>query len=298
MFAEKLKPNDTIGIIAPCMAAVEENYKRRIKLIQSHGFRVKEGKNVYKSTYGYSATEQERADDFNEMISDDEVKMVFFGGGSVGNELLPYIDFENIKRHPKIICSYSDGTTILNTVYAKTGLVTYYGQCPGVFDDMRLYDYRQFMSHFVNGNPGAYVGNSIWKTANGGFCRGVLAGGFTNNFALLVDGKYFTFDPNRKYILFIENNEQFIGSAEFSAHLSHIEQSRFMDSVAGLLVGHYSTKECPALMQRLERFGKKHGIPAVYCDDFGHGVNHAILPVGCMAHMDADKKTMTFHYTE
>ncbi len=46
--------------------------------------------------------------------------MVLFGGGEGGNELLPYIDFENIATHPKIVCSYSDGTTILNAIYTKT----------------------------------------------------------------------------------------------------------------------------------------------------------------------------------
>jgi muramoyltetrapeptide carboxypeptidase len=62
------------------------------------GFIVKEGKNLYKNTYGYLASEQERADDFSEMILDNEVKMILFGGGNGGNELLPYINYENIKK--------------------------------------------------------------------------------------------------------------------------------------------------------------------------------------------------------
>jgi len=44
----------------------------------------------------------------------------------------------------------------------------------------------------------------------------------------------------------------------------------------------------------LTRFGKKNGIPVMYCDDFGHGKNHGILPIGIRARMDTSKKTLEF----
>lgn len=45
---------------------------------------------------------------------------------------------------------------------------------------------------------------------------------------------------------------------------------------------------------RMESFGKRSGIPVVYCDDFGHGTNHAILPVGVKAEFDADRKILKY----
>ena len=48
-------------------------------------------------------------------------------GGFNSNELLPYLDYDLIAKHQKIICGYSDTTAILNAIYAKTGLVTYMG---------------------------------------------------------------------------------------------------------------------------------------------------------------------------
>ncbi len=82
--AEKLKTGDMIGIISPCYAAEENHYDKSIGVLEAKGFKVKKSKNLSKNTYGYSATEQERASDFNDMISDKEVKMVLFGGGWVG----------------------------------------------------------------------------------------------------------------------------------------------------------------------------------------------------------------------
>jgi muramoyltetrapeptide carboxypeptidase len=228
------------------------------------------------------------------MFSDEDVKMVFFGGGEGGNELLPYINFENIARHPKIVCSYSDGTTILNAIYTKTGLITYYGQAPGTFADLRYYDYMQFSSHFLSGYTGEFVSNSKWKTIKKGVCEGILIGGYTRNFALLTGSTYFPYDNSKKYVLFLEDHEKFCKLNEVSSYISHIEQSSFIHNVAGLLFGHYSTTLYTELFQMLERFGEKYNIPVAYCDDFGHGVNHAILPIGSIARLDTEKKIMNF----
>ena len=48
-------------------------------------------------------------------------------GGNNTNSILPYIDYDYLKAHPKIIIGYSDVTALLLAIYAKTGLVTFYG---------------------------------------------------------------------------------------------------------------------------------------------------------------------------
>ncbi len=44
----------------------------------------------------------------------------------------------------------------------------------------------------------------------------------------------------------------------------------------------------------MERFGKRYSIPVAYCDDFGHGSNHAIFPIGRGAVLDTKNKTLLF----
>ena len=296
MFAPKLKPGDTIGLASPSHIADREGYGHVIRVLEARGFAVKTGANIYKDTYGYSATPQERADDINALFADDEVKMVLFGGGDGGNELLPYLDFDIIRTHPKLTCSYSDGTTLLNVIYTQTGLVTYYGQTPGIFDDLRYYDYMQFSQHFLQDGKqdNMFVPNSQWHTLHGGACDGLLIGGYTVMFALLLGNRYFPYDDTKQYILFLEDHEQFNGLAAVSSLVSHIEQSAFMGRVTGLLFGHYNTTHPPELFDRLARLGAAHNIPVIYCDDFGHGVNHAILPIGQQARLDADAQTLVF----
>lgn len=120
MWAEPLNPGDTIGIISPSHTVTPDDYAKIISGIEAKGFRVKTGSRLYRHTYGYAASETERADDLNEMVSDKDVKLVLFGGGYGSIELLPYIDYEAIRRNPKLFSSHSDGTSILNAIYTKT----------------------------------------------------------------------------------------------------------------------------------------------------------------------------------
>lgn len=294
MLAEKLKPGDTIGIISPSHVATMEGYAEIISGIEAKGFKVKAGRNLYKDTYGYLASEAERAGDLNEMAADAEVKLIFFGGGYGSIEVLPYIDYEIIKRNPKLFLSYSDGTSILNAIHTKTGLITYYGQSPGHFRDLKEYTFEQFSSHLVRRDASCFVSNSKWYSLKEGIGEGTLIGGYTWNFALSINTPYLQLDRSKKYILFMEDFEAFSSVAAVSSYLACIEQSGFMEYVSGVLFGNYSDTLSEQLLNRLGRLGEKYDIPVAYCDDFGHGENHAILPVGSRAVLDTEKNSMRF----
>jgi muramoyltetrapeptide carboxypeptidase len=276
-----------IGIVAPSHIASAERYGRIVPELERLGFRVKLGENVYKTTYGYLASERERAGDFNAMVADETVNMVLFGGGEGGNELLPYIDFERVRENPKFYCSFSDGTTILNAIHARTGLPVFYGQGPGMFYDLRQFDYRHFCARFIEGKPREFLHTGRWLPLTEGSADGTLIGGYTRNFALLLGSRYFSYDEDGRYLLFLEDHEKFSGVAEVSSYLSHIEQSGFIRRVTGLLFGHYAPDVPQHLLNRLERFGRAHGIPVVYCDAFGHSDDrHGILPIGVRGGLD------------
>jgi hypothetical protein len=91
-----LKHGDTIGIISPSWVANQNDYEKYAKGINKLGFHVKFGKNIYKDTYKYTASVAERVDDLNQMIYDENVRLVFFGGGYGSVDLLPYIDYNRI----------------------------------------------------------------------------------------------------------------------------------------------------------------------------------------------------------
>ena len=106
------------------------------------------------------------------------------------------------------------------------------------------------------------------------------------NFVLALGNRFFPYRTDRNYILFIEELDKFQSVQDVSMFLTCIGQSRLMEQVTGLLFGYY--------FEVLERFGKKYSIPVAYCDDFGHGTNHAIFPIGRKAVLDTKNKTLLF----
>lgn len=289
-----LKYGDTIGIICPSYVADKNDYEKYKRGIEKLGFKVKFGKNIYRDTDRYTASVKERVNDLNDMVYDETVKLIFFDGGCGSVDLIPYIDYRQIRENPKLFLSYSDGTSILNAVYAQTGITTYYGQTPILFDNVSEYDRKQFVSHLIDGNVTDYNSNSDWHMITEGCCRGSLVGGYLLNFALALGNRFFPYQMDKNYILFIEELDQFRDIEHVSMFLTCIGQSRLMEQVTGLLFGHYSDDVSLLLFEVLERFGKKYSIPVAYCDDFGHGSNHAIFPIGRKAVLDTTNKTLLF----
>ena len=295
MLANRLPRNGTIGMFCPSHVPDMARYARNTAVLERLGFNVKYSGNFQKDTYGYAGSAEERAEDLNSLVADDDVRMILFSGGEGAVEVLPFIDYENIRRYPKLFSSYSDGTSILNAIYAQTGLVTYYGAGTGEFYDLRHYDYTQFCAHFVEGHEARrFESDSQWKTLSGGECEGTLIGGYAMLFGLMLANKYFRYEDGGKYLLFLEDHEKFSNVGAVSTYLAFLGQSALMRNVAGLVFGHFSVNVPDDLLRCLERFGAVNNIPVVYTDDFGHGTKHAILPIGVNAKLDADKQTMFF----
>lgn len=305
MRAKPLPKNGTIGLCSPSHIPLYEaapgqeipwsrEYKNIIGGMEKEGFQVVQADNMYKSAWGFLGADVERGADLNRLAADQRVDYILFGGGEGAPEVLPYLEFELFRQNPKRICSYSDGTTILNAIWAITGLETYYGQDPTLFTGWTDYNRRHFAGHILSDSMSVHEKNSPWLCLNPGTAEGVLVGGYTLNFALLLGTKYFPIDPTEPHILFLEDHEKFGGEDHVSAMLGYIEQSDFMDSMTGLVFGNYADHPCPNLYARLGLLGRRRHIPVVYCDDFGHGENHAILPIGRRARLDAGKGELAY----
>ena len=99
----QLLKGDTIGILSPSFVLKHEDIQPSLEKLKEKGFKIKIANNAFKDTYGYAATPEERAEDFNGMIADNDVKMLLFGGGEVCNEILPLLDFSLIRENPFLL---------------------------------------------------------------------------------------------------------------------------------------------------------------------------------------------------
>lgn len=288
-----LRAGDTIGIISPCNGMKAEGVAPAAENIRAQGFGVKFGKYAFSRTDLYAGSAEERAADFNTMIADDEVKMILFPGGEIANEILPLIDFDAIAKHPKIICSYSDGTTIVEAVHSRTGLVTFYGGSTRSFDPLTDYNLASFLRRLTTSDP-TYTKADPWMTVTPGRAEGVISGGYLINFDTLVDSRWFSL-PDEDTVLIIEDHEKFSNVQAVSKWFSDLEQKGAFTHVKGLIFGHYTSDpdRRERLFSVLRRIGLRHGIPVVYTDDFGHGTNMSILPIGVRAVLDTEADVFT-----
>ena len=283
---KRLKAGDTIGIVAPCLIARPESNELGLRGLEELGFLIKRAPNLYSDTNGYAGSVEERAADFNAMLADPEVDAIMFGGGEVCNELLPYIDYELFRKNPKVICSYSDATTLLNALHSMTGVVTFYGISPRSFANVSLYNWMNFDGRLIHPHLN-HRKSSPWRMITPGRCEGTLIGGYLENFAALQGLEWYKIDHSEPHILFIEDHEKFSPPSMVSKWFSNLEHRGVFESVTGLIFGHFSTKDYPEIDQILERIGKKYQIPVVHCEDFGHGTYQAVFPIGTRAYLDA-----------
>ncbi len=129
----KLNKGDTIGIFTPSSPAYkanEELFLNGVKSIEALGFKVKLGNLTAKrASQGYrSGTPKDRAQEFMDLIRDDEVKcLISTIGGMNSNSMIPYLDFDLIREKRKIICGYSDVSSLHLSILKYSGLSTFYG---------------------------------------------------------------------------------------------------------------------------------------------------------------------------
>ncbi|MDX1420861.1 MAG: LD-carboxypeptidase, partial [Rubricoccaceae bacterium] len=125
----RLREGSLIGLVAP---AGHLNRRGQIEDTQREldalGFRSRPGRHVL-ARHGYLAgTDEERAEDLMAMFLDDEVDAILALRGGWGcARLLPLLDYDAIRAHPKPLIGYSDITSLLLAVYARSGLVTFHG---------------------------------------------------------------------------------------------------------------------------------------------------------------------------
>lgn len=125
----RLKSGDTIALTAPAGAIFNEDSIQKATLaFESQGFYVKHG-DTLKQKFGYLAgTDGFRAKEINELFEDKTVNgIVAMRGGWGCARLFNLVDFNIIRRNPKVISGFSDITALLLAIYRKTGLVTFHG---------------------------------------------------------------------------------------------------------------------------------------------------------------------------
>lgn len=302
----RLQPGDTVGLITPASPPfnVHQTLIAATEKMQNLGFRVKVGTHVGKKWGFLAGSDAERVADIHAMLRDPEVKALIAVRGGYGSaRLLPLLDKELIRKHPKIIVGYSDITALGVGIFQLTGLVTFHG--PVAISTFTDYTRRYFLEVLGNPDPVGEIAdppyeanlqssNRVW-TIRGGTAQGRLIGG---NLTLLVAtlGTPYEVDTNGR-ILFIEE----VGEEPYDVDrmLTQLAHAGKLQQCAGIVFDRMpSIKPAtydPAFNSNLsveevvvDHVGKL-GIPVCFGLSLGHVKHKPTLPNGILAELDADK---------
>mgnify|MGYP001335106613 FL=1 len=282
---DKLKKGDIIGVVAPSNPIVGDNIeeiKKAKEIIEADGVRVNFSENLFSNTNNYSGTAKEKAEDINNMFADKDVKMIWCAkGGNNSNSTFEYLDFDIIKNNPKIICGYSDITSITNIITEKTGLVTFSStNFKTIATDETDYSYKQALNRFVQGS--LEFGQKDFKIIKNGEAEGKLIGGNLSLIRGLVCGKY-KVDFTDK-ILFIEELGYETDPAMVSNNLYYMKQNGVFDKIKGLWIGNYEHESGIALEKIvLDCLEEKYNFPIIKSNNFGHIEKKEVIPIGTKA---------------
>ena len=296
MIPIKLKKGDTIGVIAPSNYIEKDDLEyinASIALMEASGFKVKFGKYVFEDTLGYGTSPEKRAADINWAFKDDEVKAIMcVKGGEDSNTTLDYIDYEMIKKHSKIICGFSDNTSILNAIHEKTGLVTYHGPTFKSLTSWETgYAYKQFIKTFVENTESLIMGEpeDEYTTIQAGQATGELVGGNLSLFTKLVCGKYAVNLQDK--ILFLEELGFEAAPEMVNSNIYYLKQNGVFDRIAGLWIGNYEHPSKIGLEKIIiNAIGDEYKFPIIKSDNFGHIDKKIIIPIGTKAEINTNEK--------
>ncbi|WP_020569901.1 S66 peptidase family protein [Neolewinella persica] len=295
----RLRPGDTVGLIAPGSSISEEGISKAIRQIESLGLKVRPGKNIRAIKGFLAGSDRQRLDDLHAMFADPAVKAVWCVRGGYGcGRLLPQLDYKMIKRNPKILIGYSDITALTNAITRQTGLVTFHG--PVGSSDFTDYTTKHLKAALMEGNSWAAIERppvspeeTVYESyvIRAGTAEGRLWGG---NLSLLAAASGTDYVPPIKgSLLFIED----IGEDPYKLDrmLTQLRQSWDLGSTAGILLGVF--KGCEAdpddrsltLRETLTGRFEDLGIPVAYGFPVGHIKDMCTLPVGLKARVSMER---------
>ncbi len=297
-----LKQGDLIGIVTPGEYArnPSELLTGRAALEQA-GFRVVVGAHA-RSQYGYFAgTDEQRADDFNTMLRDPDVRAILTWGSIWGAaRLLSLVDYEAARRDPKVIIGCGSTTALLNALLQRAGLITLHGATFGTFTRSAYTNaafFRALTTTEALGSVGQPGGSDYPPLVPyvGGRASGMLVGGSIAAVAHSL-GTPDEVDTAEK-ILLLEARD--LRPEMISRYLTVLTNSGKLTAAAGIIITELvdcssrDTYNTFSLEGVLEDRLLPLSVPSLYGLRLGQGRDSATVPLGARATLDTATRTLT-----
>lgn len=292
-----LRKGDRIGLIGTSSQTPNDRIKPSIKAMENFGVNVILGDSC-KAHHGFlSGSDKLRADDINKMFQDKSINGIFvIRGGYGASRILERLDYEMIKKNPKVFAGYSDVTAIHNVLNEKCELVTFHTPMPAteLYKGIDDYTMNYFKKNIFSAEPLGKLKNPDGqeiKTLVSGKAKGELVGG---NLSTIVSSMGTPYEINTKdKILFLEDVDEY--PYKIDRMLLQLKYARKFKDAAGIILGSWTNCEAKeadkslSLIQIFEELIIPENKPTIYNVACGHCMPTMSLPLGAKITMDGDK---------
>ncbi len=283
-----LRAGDTLGVIAPAGPISPDALTAGLAALERRGYRPLHLPSILERDWYFAGSVRRRVDELHRMFADPEVKgIVCFRGGYGCNYLLPHLDLELIRRHPKFFCGCSDVTTLLTYLCDTAGMVVFHGpmlqrdaQPDGVDEDSWY--------AATSGEPYAHEFGGTVQTLVPGHAEGMLYGGCLSLLCASLGTPYEI--QTSGTILFLEDIAE--PSYRIDRMLMQLRLAGKLEDVRGIIFGEMldCAREAAGytLQDVVRRIVGDLGVPVVYGVTSGHVTRRNItIPLGVAAVVDA-----------
>jgi len=226
------------------------------------------------------------------LFSDKTIRAIICARGGYGTlRILSGLDFDLIRSNPKILVGFSDVSSLLSTVFLRSGLVTFHGpmvtSLAGTQKAM-----GQALLAAVSGDAPLTIRAKAPVVLQSGLGSGPVAGGNLTTLCHLLGTP---FEPAWKgHILFLEDLNE--AAYRIDRMLTQLKLAGCLDGLTGVILGTF--KDCgdqDAIYRLVMDLFGSDGPPIAAGFDIGHGPANVTLPIGLTATLDADKGVLSYH---
>ena len=284
-----LKKGDTIGITCPAGFITMEDIQPAVTKLTEWGFKISIGNTVSKRDFTYGGTDEERLNDFQQMLDDRNISAILCARGGYGAvRIIDQIDFKKFVLHPKWIIGFSDITVLHSHINHNYGIATIHSKmCNSFPADWNFAEPIQqetieSIRQCLSGEQMIYRATSNSKNKTGK-TTGVLVGGNLKTLESMAGSSSDLVTKNK--ILFVEDTGEYLYSID--RMFWNLKRSGKLSSLAGLIVGGFKIKKDDAG----EEFGKtledivlekvsEYHYPVCFDFPVGHQKNNFALKCG------------------
>ena len=293
-----LQKGDAIGVVASSYSPRAGWLARGVKAIERAGYQVIVDPDLHTTRRYQKAEDERRAASFTRLWTDARVKALIGGTGGYGAvRMLPYLDPEIFRRHPKAFVGYSDITALQLWLMRLAGLRSFHG--PTVDDlipSARDVTTGSMFSALTTTRPTARFGRGVARTVKPGRATGRLVGG---NMAMVQQtiGTPYEIDTTEA-ILFLEEVRDPMSFVD--ERLVQLRAAGLLAKVRGIVFGHLSLDRSEE--DEFEDFVldlvSDLGVPVLMDFPAGHDSPNLTLPMGTEVELVAEETTGWLSYRE